>query len=285
MKYRIEHTNTFYYENFVDQSMNHVRLKPRTDECQRLLAYQTEINPSSMTKEHIDLWGNHVETFFIPEKHEHLTVKTTSTVSIQKSPLIKMIYFSDEMKEIFHSELFRSHYLAYLNETPFTFLYKEQIQEIVAAVGDPSDPIQFSIDLMAYLHQSIRYDTATTHVNTKAYESWPLRSGVCQDYAHTMIGVLRDKGIPARYVSGYLYVGEDSALIGDAATHAWVEVMVPGIGWVGLDPTNNVEALEQHIRIGTGRDYADVSPLQGVYRGGGQNLTVKVSVQQIDKGL
>lgn len=283
MKYQIEHTNTFYYDNFVDQSMNHIRLKPSTDECQRLLAYRTEITPGSMTKEHIDLWGNHVETFFIPEKHEHLTLKTTSTVSIQKSPLIRMVECSDEMQRIFHSKLFRHHYLAYLNETPYTFLYKEQIEEIAKEVGDARNPIQFALNLMAYVHQSIMYNTTTTQVNTKAYESWPIRAGVCQDYAHVMIGVLRSHGIPARYVSGYLYVGEDSALIGDAATHAWVEVMVPGIGWIGLDPTNNVEALEQHIRIGTGRDYADVSPLQGVYRGGGQNLDVKVSVTLVDQ--
>ncbi|MGP4059255.1 transglutaminase family protein [Halobacillus sp. H74] len=283
MKYQIEHTNTFYYENFVDQSMNHIRLKPRSDECQRLLAYRTEITPGSMTKEHIDLWGNHVETFFIPEKHEHLTLKTISTISIQKSPLIKMIHCSDEMRTIFHSELFHHHYLAYLNETPYTFLYKEQIAEIIEAVGDAQDPIRFALNLMEYIHKSIRYDTTITQVNTKAYESWPYRAGVCQDYAHTMISVLRSQGIPARYASGYLYVGEDSDLIGDAATHAWVEMMVPGIGWIGLDPTNNMEALEQHIRIGTGRDYADVSPLQGVYRGGGQSLDVKVTVTLLDQ--
>ncbi|MFD1019979.1 transglutaminase family protein [Thalassobacillus hwangdonensis] len=283
MKYQIEHTNIFHYENFVDQSMNHIRLKPRTDECQRLLYYWTTITPASVTKEHTDLWGNNVETFFIPEKHHHLTVTTNATVSIQKSPLIHMIQYTDEMKEIFHSELFKGHYLAYLNETPYTFLYKSQIKDIVEAVGNPEDPVRFPIDLMAYIHQSVGYDTIATHVNTKAYESWPLKKGVCQDYAHVMLGVLRAQGIPARYVSGYLYVGESSALIGDAATHAWVEVMIPGIGWVGLDPTNNVEALENHIRIGTGRDYADVSPLQGVYRGGKHTLDVKVSVKLLQQ--
>ncbi|SDJ12586.1 transglutaminase family protein [Salimicrobium halophilum] len=283
MKYQIEHTNTFYYENFVDQSMNHIRLKPRNDECQRVLSYRTEITPVSVTKEYTDLWGNHVETFFIPEKHEHLRVKTMSTVSIQKSPFIRMIRYSDEMKEIFHSSLFKRHYLAFLNETPYTFMYKEQIAAITKTVGDPTDPVQFSIDLMKYIHDTLFYNTATTDVSTKAYEAWPLQGGVCQDFAHIMIAVLRGNGIPARYASGYLYIGENSALIGDAATHAWVEVMVPGIGWVGLDPTNNVEALENHIRIGTGRDYADVSPLQGVYRGGGQELDVSVSVTLIDQ--
>ncbi|WP_347860950.1 transglutaminase family protein [Salimicrobium sp. PL1-032A] len=283
MKYQIEHTNTFYYENFVDQSMNHIRLKPRSDECQRVLAYRAEITPVSMTKEYTDLWGNHVETFFIPEKHEHLTVKTMSTVSIQKSPFIRMIHYSDEMKEIFHSSLFQKHYLAFLNETPYTFMYKEQIEMITKTVGDPGDPVQFSIDLMKYIHDTMFYNTASTNVNTKAYEAWPMQGGVCQDFAHIMIAVLRGNGIPARYASGYLYIGEDSSLIGDAATHAWVEVMIPGIGWVGLDPTNNVEALENHIRIGTGRDYADVSPLQGVYRGGSQELDVSVSVTLVDQ--
>ncbi|PBB06571.1 MULTISPECIES: transglutaminase family protein [Salimicrobium] len=283
MKYLIEHTNKFHYETFVDQSMNHIRLKPRSDECQRVLAYRSEISPVSVIKEHVDVWGNHVETFFIPEKHEHLTVKTISTVSIQKSPFIDMIYYSDEMKQIFHSDLFRNHYLSYLNETPYTFMYKEQIDMITKNAGDPEDPIQFSIDLMKYVHNTLFYNTSTTDVNTKAYEAWPLQGGVCQDFAHIMIAVLRGNGIPARYASGYLYIGEDSALVGDAATHAWVEVMVPGVGWTGLDPTNNVEALENHIRIGTGRDYADVSPLQGVYRGGGQNLDVSVSVTLLEE--
>ncbi|MCP3031056.1 transglutaminase family protein [Halobacillus sp. A1] len=283
MKYQVEHTNSFYYDNDVDQSMNTVRLKPRTDECQRLLSYRTEITPASLIKEHTDIWGNHVETFFIAHKHKELTVKTISTVSIQKSPFLHLLQYTDGMRNIFHSELFREHYLPYLNDTAYTFLFKEQVDEIVEEIGEADDPIQFSINLMGYLHRSIIYDGMATQVGTKAFESWPLKAGVCQDYAHIMLGALRAKGVPARYVSGYLYVGEDSALIGDGATHAWVEVMVPGIGWVGLDPTNNVEALEHHIRIGTGRDYADVSPLQGVYRGGNQRSDVKVSVTLLEQ--
>ncbi|WP_173918477.1 transglutaminase family protein [Halobacillus sp. Marseille-Q1614] len=284
MKYQIEHTNWFHYETLVDQSMNDIRLKPRNDECQRLLSYRTEVTPVSTTKEHTDIWGNHVESFFIAHKHNELIVKTNSVVSIQKSPLIYMLKYTDQMRRIFNSQLFNDHYLHYINESPYTFLYKEQVDEIVQAVGgEVGDPLQFALDLMGYLNGSIAYDGTATHVGTKAFESWPLKAGVCQDYAHVMLGVLRAKGIPARYVSGYLYVGEDSALVGDAATHAWVEVMVPGIGWLGLDPTNNVEALENHIRIGTGRDYADVSPLQGVYRGGGQKSDVKVSVTLLEQ--
>ncbi|TMW70965.1 transglutaminase family protein [Alteribacter natronophilus] len=282
MKYRIEHTNTFHYETKVDQSLNYVRLKPKTDECQRLLAYDSKIKPSSLTKEYVDLWGNTVETFFIPEVHEKLEVKTTSVVSIQKSPFIHNIEYTPQMEEIFHSSLFKSHYLAFLKDTPYTFLFDEQIDEIISAVGDCDNPIECSIRVMRYISENFAYNTEVTGVETKAHESFPNKGGVCQDFAHVMLGVLRSQRIPARYVSGYLYVGEDSALVGDAATHAWVEMMVPGIGWVGLDPTNNVEALENHIIISTGRDYSDLSPLQGVYRGGGQDLEVKVSCTLLD---
>ncbi len=283
MKYKVEHTNVFAYETIVDQSMNSIRLKPRTDECQRLLSYRADITPASLTKEHIDIWGNHVETFFIAEHHRQLEVKTTSIVSIQKSPFIHRIDYSPEMNAIFHSQLFGEHYLAFLSNTAYTYLTPEQMSQIDRELGVMKNPVQYSIDVMEYIHQHFTYDGESTTVTTKAEESFHLRKGVCQDITHVMLGILRSKHIPARYVSGYLYVGENSALVGDAASHAWVEVMVPGVGWVGLDPTNNVEALESHIRVGVGRDYNDVSPVQGVYRGGSQSLDVKVSVSLLDQ--
>ncbi|WP_422124232.1 alpha-E domain-containing protein [Planococcus sp. X10-3] len=283
MKYKIEHTNVFEYDTVVDQSMNSIRLKPRTDEVQRLLEYRAEIMPASLTKEHIDIWGNNVETFFIAEHHQHLEVKTTSIVSIQKSPFIHQIDYSPEMRAIFHSKLFSEHYLAYLSNTAYTYLNPEQITQVDRELGQIENPVQYAIEVMGYIHDHFTYDGESTDVYTKASESFDLRKGVCQDITHVMLGILRSKHIPARYVSGYLYVGENSALVGDAASHAWAEVMVPGVGWVGLDPTNNIEALENHIRVGVGRDYNDVSPVQGVYRGGSQSLDVKVSVSLLDQ--
>ncbi len=282
MKYEIVHTNTFRYEDYVDQSMNHIRLKPMTDECQHLLSYQIRITPSSMTKEHIDLWGNTVESFLIPQKHNLLEVQTTSVVSIQRAPFIRRIEYSPEMQSIFHSKLFKEHYLPFLKGTIYTSLLPDQLDEVFKAVGDIENPVEFSLELMGYLHRVFTYDTTATNVNTTAQEAFSLKKGVCQDYTHVMLGSLRKKGIPARYVSGYLYAGDNSSFIGDAASHAWVEVMVPGIGWIGLDPTNNAEALESHIRIGIGRDYTDVSPLQGIYRGGNHTLDVKVSVKKLN---
>ncbi|WP_416147865.1 transglutaminase family protein [Salipaludibacillus sp. HK11] len=283
MKYQIDHTNVFQYETLVDQSLNHIRLKPRTDECQRLLSYRPEITPVTLTKEHVDLWGNHVETFFIAERHQELIVKTSSVVSIQKSPFIRMVQFSPEMEKIFNSDLFHQHYLAALSETNYTMLYKNQIEEVNRIIPQSSNPVEYAINVMDYVYRTFTYDGEATEVFTKAHEAFDLKRGVCQDLTHIMLGILRSKGLPARYVSGYLYVEDDSALVGDSATHAWVEVMIPGIGWVGLDPTNNIEALEQHIRIGIGRDYQDMSPLQGIYRGGKHTLDVKVKVQLLEQ--
>lgn len=283
MKYKIEHTNIFDYETIVDQSMNTIRLKPRTDECQRLLSYRADITPATLTKEYTDIFGNNVETFFIAEHHQHLEVKATSIVSIQKSPFIHRIDYSPEMNIIFHSKLFAEHYMAYLSNTAYTYIKPEQMELVDREIGEMNNPVQYAIDVMEYLHDHFTYDGDSTTVTTLATESFDLKKGVCQDITHVMLGILRSKNIPARYVSGYLYVGEYSALVGDAASHAWVEVMVPGIGWVGLDPTNNVEALENHIRVGVGRDYNDVSPVQGVYRGGSQSLDVKVSVSLLDQ--
>lgn len=281
MKYKIIHTNTFQYETPVEQSLNTIRLKPRNNECQRLLSYRSKITPASMTSEHVDIWGNNIGSFFIPEMHRQLQVETKSIVSIQKAPYLQQIQFSSEMQAIFYSKLFHEHYLPYLRTTNYTYMENWQLDEALSKVGTNSNPIQFAIRLMEFLHDQFTYDTEATSVDTTARESFDTKRGVCQDITHVMLGILRKSGIPSRYVSGYLYNGENSNLVGDNATHAWVEIMVPGIGWIGLDPTNNVEVLENHIILCKGRDYSDVSPLQGVYHGGKHTLEVRVEVKKL----
>ncbi|MGG0657742.1 transglutaminase family protein [Rummeliibacillus pycnus] len=283
MKYKITHRNTFEYDSPVEQSLNTIRLKPRINECQRILSYEIQISPNSVTREYTDIWNNPAGTFYIPQKHDKLEIKTTSIVSIQKAPLMDQLSFSAKMKDIFESQLFKEHYLHYLQSTKYTHLTDVQIAEINDVIGYRNNPIEFSLALMTYLHTHIRYDVDVTNVKTTAQEAYDLKAGVCQDYSHIMIGVLRANGIPARYISGYLYVGKDDDLIGDSATHAWVEIMVPGVGWVGLDPTNDIEALENHTILCAGRDYTDVSPIEGVYTGDGHHtLTVKVNVTKIN---
>ena len=281
MKYRITHSNIYRYDTDVEQSLNTIRLKPRNNECQRLISYDVKIEPHSLTRDSFDIWRNAISTFFIAGKHRELEVTTYSHVSIQRAPYIYQINYSDEMKNIFHSQLFREQYLPFLTISQYTTLLPFQMDEIIAAIGFPDNPVKYACDLMTYLNNSIIYDPLATTVQTTASEAWSLRRGVCQDFTHIMLAVLRHFNIPARYISGYLYVGEEDELIGDTATHAWVEVMVPGIGWIGLDPTNNVEVLENHINLCVGRDYRDVSPIEGVYQGGMHTLEVKVNVEKI----
>ena len=282
MKYKITHLSTFDYDSPVEQSLNTLHLKPRTNECQKLLFYDIEIWPNSVTREYTDIWHNVAADFYIPQQHNKLEIQTTSIVSIQKAPLMDQLSFSNKMNDIFKSQLFKEHYLHYLQTTRYTYLTEEQVQHINSIIGYQNNPIEFSLALMTYLHTNIRYDTCATNVTTTAQEAYNLKAGVCQDYSHIMIGVLRANGIPSRYISGYLYVGKDDDLIGDSATHAWVEIMIPGVGWLGLDPTNDVEALENHIILCAGRDYTDVSPVKGVYTGGNHTLTVKVNVKKIE---
>jgi transglutaminase-like putative cysteine protease len=283
MKYRITHQNIFRYETEVEQSLNTIRLKPRNNERQRLISYEVKINPISLTRDNFDIWRNAVSTFFIAGKHTELEVTTYSLVSVQRAPYIYQIQYSDEMKNIFHSQMFKEHYLAYLSVSSFTSLTDYQLAEIKKHIGPQSDdnPVKLAIDIMAYLNYAIRYDPYATNVHTTAREAFDLKAGVCQDYTHIMLAILRHFGVPSRYISGYLYAGEGDTLIGDTATHAWVEIMVPGIGWVGLDPTNNVEVLDHHIIISVGRDYRDVSPVEGVYQGGTHTLDVIVDVQKL----
>lgn len=282
MKYEVLHTNTFHYETQVEQSLNTFRLKPRNDEFQRLFSYENIILPASMTKEHLDIWGNNVESFFIPEKHQILKVETKSIVSVQKIPFIHFVKYTKEMQDIYHSQLFHEHYLPYLSTSSYTFLNPKQISEVLFEIGNVENPLEFALRVMQYLYEVFTYDIESTTVETKAVEVFTLKKGVCQDYSHVMLGILRSQGIPARYVSGYLYVGENSDLVGDSASHAWVELMVPGVGWIGLDPTNHVEVLNNHIKLSVGRDYTDVSPLQGVYHGGNHTLEVKVEVRKLE---
>jgi transglutaminase-like putative cysteine protease len=141
--------------------------------------------------------------------------------------------------------------------------------------------------LSARLHRDFTFDPEATHVSTPVAEVLLHRRGVCQDFAHLLIGGLRSLGLAARYVSGYIETRPPpgkARLVGADASHAWVSVHLPGFGWLDLDPTNDCPADERHITLAWGRDYADVTPLRGVTLGGGeQTLEVAVDVEPVDR--
>ena len=152
-------------------------------------------------------------------------------------------------------------------------------REAVDARGADDDVFLTATRIMNKVYQSFRYDPDSTSSTTHMREAFAHKAGVCQDFAHVMIGMCRTLKIPARYVSGYIYSSDDHHLRGDQASHAWCEVYVPGHGWLGLDPTNNQPVDEQYVQVAWGRDYDDVAPVRGTYRGDTKReLTVHVKL-------
>ncbi len=173
---------------------------------------------------------------------------------------------------------FRIRFDTFLKPTPLTRLP----QGVPVFCFDPGAGVLENLQaLNTWVYEDIRYTPGLTHVDTRLDEILDLRQGVCQDFAHLFLGIARAHGIPARYVSGYLHQG--LGFFGDAQMHAWVEAYVPEVGWIGFDPTNNILAASDHIKVAHGRDYSDCAPLKGVVYGPGGNASrhqVQVSTQQ-----
>ncbi|HET7577888.1 MAG TPA: transglutaminase family protein [Bacillales bacterium] len=282
MKYEIRQTNHFTYEGPVRQSINQFRLKPIEDAGQKVLSFERIIFPKTKCYAHQDYWGNHVETFYLWEAHDTLTIETNSVVEVCKKQVPSSFVFDESMLKAFESESFKQDYAEFLMVTDYTNIDAMKMTETTEDIWVKSpDPFQFVNRLNTYLFETLTYVPGSTTVTTTAEEVLQKKEGVCQDYTHLMLALCRHRGLPARYVSGYIYTGENSAMRGDAATHAWIEVAIPKIGWVGFDPTNNVLAHDQHIRLAVGRDYQDIVPVKGVYIGGQQNLDVKVGVKKL----
>ena len=283
MKHHIIHDTVFHYDALVTESIMEVRLRPRDDEQQRCQQFNLSITPKTVVHEFIDSLGNHIHHFDVPAPHQSLLVRAESVVEVwvpnprpsalaldswQELDYLRTTAFLDMLLSSTYA-VASTHLLAFMQQYQFT---REH------------DPLT-TIDRIAHtLYETIAYTPQSTSVDSPIDVVLEQRKGVCQDIAHVMIAVCRQLGIPARYVSGYLYHRRDDNDRSQAdATHAWVEVWVPTIGWIGIDPTNNIWTSERHIRMAIGRDYADVPPTRGVYRGNAsERLEVAVTVNDAD---
>ncbi|WP_229755311.1 transglutaminase-like domain-containing protein [Hymenobacter cavernae] len=156
----------------------------------------------------------------------------------------------------------------------------DKIKEVLSAVVNYSDkPLKNALVLSEYVYNNFEYKTGVTNIETPVEEIWELKAGVCQDFAHLLLFMLRMFGFPARYVSGYI-CPKDEGVRGEGATHAWVEVYIPFYGWLGLDPTNNCIVNDGHVRIAVGRNFSDCTPVKGTYKGmGAHKLEVSVHIE------
>jgi hypothetical protein len=286
-RYRLLHITEFQYDGLVSESYNEVRLRPMQDDLQSCLSFRISTHPASQPSAHLDFFGNWVHQFNVLPEHRMLRIETESVVLVQSPERaagrgISLKEHDEQREEIaddFYDLIMPTDY------TP----HVRQLIPLIQAVEQESNgtTLGFVETASHHVHTRFRYEKGATQVKSTVMDALAAGAGVCQDFAHLLIAICRTRGIPARYVSGYLVprrTAEPGAsveeVIGGQASHAWAEAYVTGIGWVPLDPTLNKPVGIQHIRLAYGRDYGDVAPVRGVYKGhAGQRLSVDVRVR------
>lgn len=265
MKLRIEHITTFTYDLPISEAYTEMRLAPIDLAGQRRTAFRLKTEPGGEVTRYLDRYGNEVHYFDVLQPHQQLRVIAASEVQTSDT-------FVDEQTEL--SPLDQFDYLMPTTYAPEHELI-HQLAEANVVVGNKAATAEA---LMSAVHQAIQYERGATSVKTTAGEALQLGKGVCQDYAHVMLAACRLSGLPARYVSGYLY----SPNAPEMASHAWVDVFVSEYGWRSLDPTHNCPQDGRYVRVATGRDYADVPPTRGMYKGSAkEKMAVQVQVGEI----
>jgi len=268
MRYSIRHITRFTYESPITESVMEARMQPRTDTLQRCLQFTLLTTPSARVMTYRDHDNNLVHHFNIPGRHSRLTVTAEALVECMTMRTLPHRLGPAAWSGL-ESMAASGQWWEYL--APSTFVQQtEALNAFRAEMGleRGNDPLVALRRLMGEMYARFAYSPRTTRVDSPIDEALEARKGVCQDFAHIFLSLVRPIGIPARYVSGYLFQTAGSQERStDGATHAWVEVLLPELGWVGLDPTNNLIADERHIRVAIGRDYADVPPTRGVFKG------------------
>ena len=285
MRFRVTHRTEYAYLAPASESFAELRVWPRDTRTQKVLHRQLTIEPRVPVDNYIDYFGNHVEFFSVPFRHPRLVVEASAEVETFPMPDWSEALAVDvaEARQLFHSQM---HKLYDFLQPSDTVPLGEVLRPLKRRFFPPGITLGESLhELNGWIHQEFAYRPGVTDISTPLLKVVQQRSGVCQDFAHLMLSIVRTAGLPARYVSGYIepYDPEktDPALVGAAASHAWVEVFLPGGEWYGLDPTNNQPAGERHVVTAVGRDYHDVAPMRGTYKGAlDQRLQVIVSLQR-----
>jgi transglutaminase-like putative cysteine protease len=276
----VMHRTTFHYGAPVHDSVNTLRLEPRTFPYQKTLSALVRVLPATRMRRFTDLFQNINHHFELPEPHVRLEIE--SRIRVHNLPLL----ISDEGRgaglEGYADPIVQERIWPYLQESPRVFRSPDVWRQAVDVAAGKTAVFQQASAIMEWIHESFRYEPGATGVKAHVAESFALRRGVCQDFTHVMLGMCRSIDLPARYASGYLYNGPKDALVGAQASHAWCEVYLPAAGWIGFDPTNNTLADERYVKIAVGRDYEDVSPVEGSYRGTAHcRLEIKVEVEKL----
>ena len=278
--YRVEHVSRYVYPSLVRHCVLSLCLKPRDDAGQRLLSFDMRAVPEAPLTSDIDSFGNTKHLLCVHREHHALEITSRSTVERQQEAPLPDSLGPDAWEEVRSWRESFDHWpftrpSALTQPSPALDAFVEQ-----AGIKPGGDPLQALAGLSDTLHSSFQYVPGSTSTVSSIEHILESRQGVCQDYAHVMIAIARSWGVPARYVSGYLYIeGPEGESVPQTASHAWAECLLPDLGWTGFDPTNRRRADEKHVRLAVGRDYQDVPPVRGVFLGSGESrLEVEVRV-------
>ena len=274
MKWEIIHRTSYAYASPVRDSFNEAHLQPFSDEWQTVEHFLLKVLPAARLRHHHDFYSNVVHHFEIPEPHSTLLVESNLRVTTKARTELALDATPFPLARI--GEAAREpRVFEFLQESRFVETSPEVWRLALDVTQGVTDTWQAALALMNWVHGNIRYVTASTTVHTHTRDVLRDRQGVCQDFAHVTISLCRALKIPALYVSGYLATENASA------THAWMEVLIPGVGWRPLDPTHDRQTDENYVKIGVGRDYADVPPVTGNYKGTTERqLQVQVSIRR-----
>lgn len=272
---KIEHLTRYRYGATAHTSYNEARVTPLTTPTQMVLDASVTVTPAAHTRRYWDYWGAVVHVFDVHQPHEQLEIRGTSVVETMVVPTPRSTVAWEELADPLIRDDF-SELLAPTAQVPADPRLGAVAAELTAGC-DPYDAVAAAVE---WVRSGLAYVPGSTGVHTSAVEAWEGGRGVCQDYAHLTLALLRAMGIPARYCSGYLHPNADAgfgvAMAGES--HAWIEWW--GHGWHGVDPTIGWPVGERHVLIARGRDYADVAPIKGVYHGGptvGHDIEVRLT--------
>jgi transglutaminase-like putative cysteine protease len=280
MLYEARHTTRYLYEDPVSQCWSEARITPRELPTQTVRATRVEIHPEpAIYEERIDYFGNQVSSFAIFRSHTRFITTATSVIEVlprneQKTSTMSWEKARDHVAAQSSPEDLSA--FEFVFDSPFAVGVRE-LAEYAKPTFTPGRPLLDAAQELSHrIHTEFTYLPKSTTIEMPLLEILQNRAGVCQDFSHIMIGALRSLRIPARYVSGYLRSG--AKYQGAEASHAWVSVFIPDLGWVDFDPTNDLIPAEGHVTLAWGRDFGDVTPIKGIALGGGEQ-TVEVEVR------
>ena len=284
-RFLVEHLSDFRYREPAQGSLMVLRLHPREDGGQRVATFALEIDPAAAPIAFQDAFGNACHLFNVHRAHEHTAVRSRADVETAPAPDLPDRMEKDAWHALAEAAAPLRHweFLApsrFARPSPVLAAFSESTG---LRCGD--DPLSSLLELGRALHAAFRYEPGSTAVDSPIEHILETGSGVCQDYTHVMIAIARGWGIPSRYVSGYIHrEGAPGEQTPEGASHAWAEFLLPDLGWLGIDPTNDTLADHRHVRVAVGRDYADAAPTRGAVFGGGESrLDVRVTVTESDE--